>query len=150
MRLTVDGDLIGYDMSDTRSHALGSWITGDVGSNFIAILDALAAVAEVGSGEADRADLNFGGWDVAVHSDRVEFVMDAVSRRQTYPLAEVRGALEELWTLSLRYRNHRDPEVTYHYRTDLAPAWADLLSWEETYGPHPYRGRIGIPETGPE
>jgi hypothetical protein len=136
-------------MSDPRDHALGSWLTGDIGSDFLNLLDALSAVHEVGVGKSATAEMNFGGWDVAMSGDRVSFTMEGTSRHQTYKLSEVRQALEELWTLILRHWNTRVAEVTYHYRPDLPPAWAALLSWGATYGQHPYRGRLCIPAEGP-
>ena len=150
MRLIVDGRRITYDMSDPRYHALGSWITGDIGSDFLNLLDALSAVHDVSTGATATAEMNFGGWDATMSGNRVVLTMEGTSRHQTYKLGEVTRALEELWTLVLRHLNTRVAEVTYHYRPDLPPAWAALLSWEATYGPHPYRGRLGIPVAGPE
>lgn len=150
MRLTVEGKRVTYNTSDPRNHVLGSWITGDVGPDFLNLLDALSAVHDVGTGAEPKAEMNFGGWDVSMSGDRVTFTMEGTSRRQTYPFDEVKRALEELWTLVLRHFNSRVAEVTYHYRPDLPPAWASLLSWESSYSRHPYRGRLGIPADGPD
>jgi hypothetical protein len=149
MKFTVTGGSVGYDKSDPRNHALGSWITVDIGASFYALLAALSGVHDVSHGVIPHADMNFGGWDVVMRPDDVEFTMEGMPWRRTYPFEEVREALEEFWSLILRHRNTRDPEVTYHYRPDLPRAWAELLSWEETNGRHPYRGRLGIPEHGP-
>ncbi|GAA1674267.1 hypothetical protein GCM10009830_20840 [Glycomyces endophyticus] len=149
MRFTIDSRGIEYDMADPRDHALGSWLVGDVGASFYAALAALSGVHDVATGALPRADMNFGGWDVAVRPADVEFTMEGMPWRQTYLFEEVRQALEEYWALLLQHRNTRDPEVTYLVRPDLPRAWAELLSWEETNGRHPYRGRLGIPVQGP-
>lgn len=137
-----------YEVSDPAYTALGVWLVMDVGHSATMCLDALAIVddtlhqreAEEWEGEGFIVDVSLDG--VSLRN------MYNPDQRGEYPLDFVRQTLERYWAFIIALPG--DPQVTRLYRPDL-PEWqADLLEWEAAWKrPHPYRGRLGIPVSGP-
>ena len=131
-----------YDSRDPRYNTLGAWLIGDISNVMLVCLDALAMVDDVGRGDepfqpwdSENYNVTFAPSGVTIQSEWDE------SDRATYPVPEIREALEEYWKfLSSLPEN---PHVVREFRPDL-PEWeADLLNWEGKWDRrHPYRGRL--------
>jgi hypothetical protein len=130
-----------YQVEDQRYDLLGEWLTTDLGTFFIVILDALAMADEVARGE-----LPFDEWSSENYA--VSFTPAALlisnlwvpGAEGEFPADVARTAIEEYWRFLVV---QPEPPAIREYRPDL-PEWqADLLRWEERQGrPHPYRGRL--------
>lgn len=138
-----------YEVADQRDVPLGMWLTMDLAADPTMVLDALAMTDDVASGRSASQHWEGEGFDVAFSKDRVEVVGLHVDSRAEYGFAEVREQVERYWAFAIRLPEN--PEVERVLRPDL-PYWqACLLEWERVWArPHPYRGRLGIPASGPE
>ena len=128
---------------------LAGWICTDIGTPFRVLLDALAMINDVALGRPPYDEWSSEGYDVDFSPSGVTIRSLHGSRRSgNYSVEEVRSALEDFWRFLVEQPERRN--VRREFRPDL-PEWkAALLGWEDTWKrPHPYRGRLGIPETGP-
>ncbi|MEU8819658.1 hypothetical protein [Actinoplanes sp. NPDC048796] len=130
-----------YQVDDQRYDLLGEWLTTDLGTFFIVILDALAMADEVARGEPP-----FEQWSSENYA--VSFTPTALlitnlwvpGAEGEFPADIARTAIEDYWRFLVA---QPEPPAIREYRPDL-PEWqADLLRWEEGQGrAHPYRGRL--------
>jgi hypothetical protein len=131
-----------YESRDPRFNTLGAWLITDISNLMLVCLDALAMVDDVSRGDEPFEPWDSEGYSVAFAPSGVTIANVFVeSDRATYPVAEVREALEDYWRFISALPEN--PNYVREFRPDL-PEWeADLLNWEGKWDrTHPYRGRL--------
>lgn len=143
-----DRRFLQYQTDDKRMIALGVWMKMDIGGHPGLMLDALAMVDDVVSGRSESETWDGEGFEVEFGPGGVQVTGVYTDANERYTLAEVRTVLEDHWGFVRGIPEN--PDIERLLRPDL-PEWqAYLLHWETTWKrPHPYRGRLGIPATGP-
>ncbi len=130
-----------FQVEDKRYDLLGEWLTTDLGTFFLATLDALAMADEVARGEPPFEEWSSENYDVSFTPSALSITNVWVpGAGGEFPADVARVAIEDYWRFLAAL-----PEVqsVRQYRPDL-PKWqANLLRWEEKWGrTHPYRGRL--------
>lgn len=138
-----------YEVADPRDTLLASWLTFDLGTVPLFCLDALQMIDDVATDRAEHQEYEGNVYTVYFRKDQVTvshlFMED---KSEVYSFDHVRDAVEQYWL----FQKTVPPATNMirQYRLDLSIQDADLLRWEDTWQRrHPYRGRLGIPETGP-
>ncbi|MEU6858019.1 hypothetical protein AB0B28_03960 [Glycomyces sp. NPDC046736] len=123
----------------------------EIGRDFSIALDALAFVDAAFHKRALPGQWSSEGYEVLFGTEvlTIRDLWDESGEPPLrYPIDEAREAIEEymVFIMSLPDRANEVRE----FRPDLR-AWQAWLLWWEQYWKrrHPYRGRLGIPETGP-
>jgi uncharacterized protein YacL (UPF0231 family) len=137
-----------YRCSDDRLVPLAAWLASDVENNFGRCLDVLASASKATAREkAEEYPATI--YTATFVGDTVRVEHNFMEETTEYSLGDVQRAAEEYWTVLLRKPD--DLDFPRHLLPDLPEYLAYLYFWEETWQePHPYRGRLGIPEQGSE
>ena len=130
-----------YQVEDQRYDLLGEWLTTDLGTFHLVVLDALAMADDVAHGEPPFEEWSSENYAVSFTPSTLRITNSWVPGVEgEFPADVARVAIEDYWRFLVA-----QPErtVVREYRPDL-PEWqANLLRWEEKWGrPHPYRGRL--------
>ncbi|MEU6858021.1 hypothetical protein AB0B28_03970 [Glycomyces sp. NPDC046736] len=138
------------DASD-RFLGLGRWMADEIGPDFEIALDALAFVDAASHRRELPGEWSSEGYEVLFSAEglTIQNLWDESSEPPlNYSIGEAREAIEEYaeFLMSLPERAN----VVREFRPDLLAWQAALLWWEQYWKrPHPYRGRLGLPATGP-
>ncbi|SDE56256.1 hypothetical protein [Glycomyces harbinensis] len=128
---------------------LVAWLATDIGAQYQVCLDALAMIDDVSAGRPPFEEWDSEGYDVEF--DESGLHLSAVYGNlgeASYPIAVARKAIEDHWTFIQGLGE--TPGAVRAFRPDLGAPVASLLLWEQGWErPHPYRGRLGLPATGP-
>lgn len=126
---------------------LGLWLIMDLSSSYSRCLGLLSMVDDVAAGRSASEEWEGEGFDATITKAGVALRDNyQPSRRGRYSLDEVRAAAEDYWSY---LRGRGEGGAIRSFRPDLPEYLADLLMWEQEWGPHPYRGRLDIPAAGP-
>jgi hypothetical protein len=132
----------------SRYRQLAAWLSSGIGHDFKGCLDALELVDDALNGQAQTEEWGGEGWSVHFGTDALHLKhQHGDDPEAAYDLRQAREAIEDFWRFLTSLPERK---IRRRFRPDL-PEWqADLLQWEESWNRrHPYRGRLGIPESGP-
>ncbi|WP_433378553.1 hypothetical protein ACQPZX_11890 [Actinoplanes sp. CA-142083] len=128
-------------VADERYVLLAEWIVTDLGTFFLALLDALAMADEVARGEEPFEEWSSENYEVSFTPSALRIRNLWVPGSQgEFPAETARAAIEDYWRFLAAQPERAGVR---EYRPDL-PEWqASLARWEEKWGrTHPYRGRL--------
>lgn len=140
---------VSSQVEDPRDALLAGWLRADVGDTPLFCLDALAMIDDINTERAEHQEYEGNAFAVYFSQERVKVANIHVDDLwEDYTLAHVQEEVERYWNFQKTIP--ASPNVVRQYRPDLSRQDGDLLRWEDTWQRrHPYRGRLGIPETGP-